>query len=532
MTISAASPPASPVDLPDAALGLPEEVFVLSDLHLGEGYDRHGRYSPMEEFFHDDAFARFLAFLQARHAERPQALLLVFNGDVFDFLTVTKVPPDEASFSVSRLERRFGLKPTAAKSVYKVEQIMAGHVRFFDALARFIAAGHRVAFTRGNHDLELYFPAVQARIRAELAAKPGGPSLERLDSHLSFHQIFLLLPGLAYIEHGNQYEASNSIRYPLRPLLPPRRRSEPEEMLDYPLGSFFVRYFYNSVHRLHPFTPKLLSVEQYLDFLRRYNLFSLIRVGRRHFPYFLQALRPHAPAGSSRNTMAAEVMQEDALEALRHCTDPPDLYRKVNALKIVPLAASKMAFVKEMTKPLIKRGLWTAALVLLSLYLWLLLFNLIQAPLLIESVFTKAILLSLLTLATFFGVTGGISYLSHKIRAEQSDPTVEKCAERADALARMCQVKRVVMGHTHVVDMRSILDGEGVYLNAGTWTSTDNPWDRMHPDARRFTFVRLTADAAEILRWNDDAGRLERVPLFNQAVAHEARPFPPFPPAA
>ena len=137
------------------------DLVVLSDLHLGEGRDeRIARYSPTEDFFHDRAFARLLEHLSARYADDPGRLVLVLNGDVFDFLTVIRVPDDAEAerrgFTVSQAESRFGLDPTEAKSIYKLDVIREGHGEFFRALARFIAAGHRVEILRGNHDLELH----------------------------------------------------------------------------------------------------------------------------------------------------------------------------------------------------------------------------------------------------------------------------------------------------------------------------------------------------------------------------------------
>ena len=110
----------------------PADLVVFSDLHLGEGYHpRLGRFSPMEDFFHDQAFARLVDQLQERYSEDPSRLALVFNGDIFDFLTVTSIPgPDtcrDLGFTVSDTERKFGLNPTPSKSVYKLDTIIEGH---------------------------------------------------------------------------------------------------------------------------------------------------------------------------------------------------------------------------------------------------------------------------------------------------------------------------------------------------------------------------------------------------------------------
>ena len=64
------------------------------------------------------------------------------------------------------------------------------------------------------------------------------------------------------------------------------------------------------------------------------------------------------------------------------------------------------------------------------------------------------------------------------------DRTVETCAARAEEIARLARVKMVLMGHTHVADIRKIAGGEAVYANSGAWVAVDNPWARLAPDDR------------------------------------------------
>ena len=82
------------------------------------------------------------------------------------------------------------------------------------------------------------------------------------------------------------------------------------------------------------------------------------------------------------------------------------------------------------------------------------------------------------------------------------------------------------MGHTHEVDTREIPESKATYCNSGTWTSVDNPWDRLHPDARRFTFIYVQESKAHTVRWNDNAGRVEPVPLFSLDPLRDFDPRP------
>ncbi len=496
------------------------DLVVLSDLHLCEGIvEPPARYSPMEDFFYDDAFARLLDSLHARYAERPEDLRLILNGDVFDFLSVTVLPSREEALRrgirLEPSEDRFGLEPSSAKSVYKLDVIMDGHPAFFAALARFVAQGHQVELLRGNHDLELYYRDVRTRLRDRLCKYDGGPTPEQVRRLLRVHQWFYLEPGRVYIEHGNQYEASNSIRYPLRPVVRSARRRRERRLLDYPLGSLFVRFFYNRVHRSDPYTPKVISFEQYLEFLRRYNLMDTLRIARDHYPFFVTALRPAVTAGSSRPSLREDERQQATFRALEAATLPPGLHAKLDRLKVHPMAASKLALAQEMMGPIFKRFLRVTALGLGSVYMWFLIFSLIQAtPWLAENVFGKAWLMALLsvgTVGTLFWLGNGM--LTRMRR--RTDETVEMCAQRAAEIAELAQVRLVLMGHTHVADLRTLCEGRAVYANSGTWAAVEDPWSALVPQSRRFSFLYVRGDAVEVSRWNDEAGRIEPVPFFD-----------------
>ncbi|HUT78221.1 MAG TPA: metallophosphoesterase family protein, partial [Polyangia bacterium] len=95
------------------------------------------------------------------------------------------------------------------------------------------------------------------------------------------------------------------------------------------------------------------------------------------------------------------------------------------------------------------------------------------------------------------------------------NPEARNCAERAERIARLAGVSLVLMGHTHTVDHREIDGGRATYANSGTWTAVGNPWSRLMRDARRLTFLHVRGDRVELARWNDDAGRIDEVPLFS-----------------
>jgi UDP-2,3-diacylglucosamine pyrophosphatase LpxH len=504
-------------------MGDPAELLVLSDLHLGEGRSREsGLYSVEEDFFADDAFARLIDHFLVRHQDDPGGLTVVLNGDVFDFLTVNSVPaPDSemtGSFEVSAREEKFGLDPTPEKSAFKLDVIAAGHPEFFTALSRVVAAGHRLEILRGNHDLELFFPAVKDRLREHLVDPALGADRPAVERQVRFHEWFYLEPGRVYIEHGNQYEASNSIRYPFRPLLPAPSGGQPS--LDYPLGSLFVRYFYNRVRRSNPYAPRVASFEQYVAFLLHYNMLDLIQVGREHYPFFVSALDPRATGGSSRSSSRDDAQHEDSLRALADTTDPPDLYREISGLKVHPLSSSKLGLVREMLNPLVRRLLWSAGMGLGILYVWLFFFNLFQHPEIPGGPFVRAILLLVLMVATAGAGLWGANILRRRIGSRR-DATVEICRERAVRIGHAARVPLVLMGHTHVVDLHRSPGGRVTYANSGTWVAMENPWENLAPRSRRFTFLLVTDVQVRLCRWNDEGARIEKVPMFDPSTLQE-----------
>ena len=274
-------------------------LFV-SDLHLSEGRDPNtGLLSFTEDFFQDEAFARFLVYHvnlsrlpeSAPHYRKPWKL--VINGDFFDFLQVTKLPAEGDELQsvrgvrhhqdLSSNEREYGLGTRSAEIAWKLEQIERGHPIFFQALGWFLAhSGHELIIIKGNHDVEMYWPAVQARMRSLVAAayakwRVGYEQGERHDmilpwhdgflesisdvvsTHMQFPPWFYYEPGLFFVEHGNQYDPPNAFTNIMAPVLP-----DNPELIELPAGSFFVRYFFNKIEEVHPFADNIKPITRYI----------------------------------------------------------------------------------------------------------------------------------------------------------------------------------------------------------------------------------------------------------------------------
>lgn len=145
-------------------------LVVASDIEMGPG-------GPADDCPRSEEIVEVLASRMPAEG----AVDLVFNGDTLDFL---KTP----------YRGRHPRHITEAIALDKLERILAAHERFFDGVAALLAREARTAhFVVGNHDLELWFPAVQDRLRARLGGDVRFPGMT-------------LSIGDVRIEHGSQHD--------------------------------------------------------------------------------------------------------------------------------------------------------------------------------------------------------------------------------------------------------------------------------------------------------------------------------------
>ena len=206
-------------------MNVSQRGFVIGDLHLGAGAG-----DPLEDFFDDDALARF-----SERIASPETTLFL-NGDVIDF---AQIPP----FDVPRPAH---LLWDEATSVRKLETALAAHPDAFAGLRSFVDAGARLHVLAGNHDLDLAWPRVQQRLRAAL----GEPPAEQFTVTVGA----TCFAGV-HIEHGYQFSAENCPRDPERFV-----HEWPEggtRYLERVWGTDFMLQFYNQIEREHPFADHI-----------------------------------------------------------------------------------------------------------------------------------------------------------------------------------------------------------------------------------------------------------------------------------
>jgi len=582
-------------------------LLVVSDFHLSEGFRQdEGLWSINEDFFFDGPLARFLQFAEAQRAQHAGApWRLICNGDILDFRQVglprdgqaapgvTAIRAREAArrqavrAGLSESEQLYGPGTSPLMSGLRVDLVYQGHPGFFQALAWFIARGNEVVFIKGNHDVELHWPKVQASIKrlleqAYAEGRGEHPACYGLDwsglpamfDLAARRRVFFLPwnyyePGRVYIEHGQQFHATDSQQYILWPVLP-----WDENELELSLGELFGRYFVTQLETLFPLVdnmkpfskgiswvlargiPWLLSTRSLWEGLKELGsqfgralrgalhiyaknrrhldcLKQIARQNRRYgespppdlthlrgsvescgAAYEVPASRPRAVAGQQDADALASLVEFEARRRaeLEQYGAQSGLGAscacRLDALKSLPQLRSRRLLWELVGKPLL---MGIGALVL-AVGLWAVLTFLLALHWLLAA-------LMVLSLAAVM-----VSWLLKVQMVRPQDHLMEKAADIHRVLQQHGKgVRYVLMGHDHHAHLerldtharygRDLHDGPCYYVNSGTWTALVVHDPELVRDARQFSFVRLQGDVAHVMRWNDGSGAWEPVVL-------------------
>jgi len=475
------------------------ETVVVSDLHLADGEPADPRRPLWKaykrpEFFIDADFARLCDYA-AEHAKGP--IELVLNGDIFDFDSITQLP-QRPEGEIDWLARVRGLQSEQWMSVFKMRCIIADHPEWFSALRRFLARGHRVVFIVGNHDAEVHWPEVQRCIREACAID------DRSADKLVFCNWFYLSGGDTYISHGNQYDPYCVIQNPIDPLISVGRRPR----VRIPFGDQAQRYMLNGMGYFNPHASSnyIMSAVQYMKFFFKYMLRTQPLLLWTWFwgamVTLLISLRDFW-----RPAMQDPLLVEDKVQDIAdRAQATPPIVRKLHALQ-VPSAC---------TRPLmILRELWLdRGLMLLGLlyFAW-------QIVLMVGFAVPH-----LSPLWVFVPIAIAMPAFLTYSRKVHSGVFVRPLlsVRRADLIRRITGATKVVFGHTHGPEVRTV--GQIRYVNGGCWSPAfADPECTRRIGTQTFVWIRGTAEEpgrdAELLEWPPGGQAPRRYP-------------PPVPPAA
>lgn len=448
-------------------------LLVISDLHLGEGI-RPGALGA-EERRSDEALVAFLDhYASRRRGDRPWRL--VINGDMVDFVAVCIMPDQsDAVVGLHEDDHLYGLGMRAQPAAHKLRRVMDHHDAVFRALARFVGAGHELAVVTGNHDAAFHWPAVQEELRAGIAQRLGeecGASAWDLAAAIRFHPWFLFEDGVAWIEHGHQYDPYCSFDDVLEP-------ATDERDLDPNVGSAILHYVGNHMaddvshywgRGFFGFlkVPWVLGGKRGLDVLAGYRdmIWRLVGHWRGRHAELVAARRTRSRARLARIARKVRL--------------PEEVLVKLQRLRIRPIA--------------IDLGRTLHALMLDRLLLLLAGPLLLIAPLI-------AVPWSWLP-GALVGVLG-VLLLWVRVAAGAREPVDPRPALRRTSrkIRELARVPIVVFGHTH----QALVDRtrDGWMFNSGTWMP--------HKGLLAFTHVRIERTErgvkAMLCQWREGRSR-------------------------
>jgi UDP-2,3-diacylglucosamine pyrophosphatase LpxH len=407
----------------------------------------------------------------------------VLLGDLFDFLQVELPEPHKTGVTSSD------------STLAKLEIVARGHPEVFRALGRFLAAGNRIEIVIGNHDIELIWPAVQARLRELLMAHASVEVAEQI----AVHPWIFYLPGVVYAEHGHQYDAVNSFATMLRPFLPwdPTR-------LELPLGSFFVLYLFNKIEWLDPFVDNVKPATRYVLWALRVHPLLLLRTFGYHLRFLVLALGKTSSLSAAEQRARRDSYRQEVVEPAAHQIGlPPETVVRIDELAAIPTTASQWRQLTALLLPISGTDLLLSAS-LLGGYRMLRRAWSIPRPVVALGSALAALLWREARAGQPVTQPGGYLFAAaRQIHAE---------LQRVGAA-----VPAYVFGHTHTVEQFALDGDEDAprYLNTGTWTPLVPGTFDLLGTRERFSFVQITRDPeqdsvlASLLIWNDNAERVE-----------------------
>jgi UDP-2,3-diacylglucosamine pyrophosphatase LpxH len=438
-------------------------TVAISDIHLCEAEPGSGLWMRYRQksYSPDAEIAEMLDALRER--VRGDALSVVLNGDIFDF-DAPRVVEHESVFH--------DLPRTAEHAVPMAAAILDDHDEFVAALARVLDEGHSVVFVSGNHDVQMTLPEVREIVRgrlvdAALALRPGAAAVSadvraELEARVLFRAWFHETPDGIVLEHGNQYDAYCSYRYPMAPF-----GSLPGEIQP-TMGSLATRLLVSRMGYFNPHVDDtfMLSTFGYIAHWARYYLFS-----RRSLAV--------AWAVGALRTIATLVLRRDPEKRERRRANIASAVRETGApMKVVARHARLFERPAEDRLDLVVRELWVDRVGLLGLSVLLL-------------VLAVALLPGLLKLLALLSPVALVVYevRTPKLPLDETWRRVNRAARR---VAKIHKARAVVLGHTH--NPEGVWDGDVFYGNTGSWSAAFHDIACTQPLFDERPLVWLTSD--------------------------------------
>jgi UDP-2,3-diacylglucosamine pyrophosphatase LpxH len=472
-----------PLDTWSASCGVVdmERLVVLSDVHLGS--DLNHVIAPILRSRGVDQ--DLVKMLQHYRTSTPPGdrLRLVFAGDLIDFVGMAV-----------HAHAVHGLGNAADHVRVKLRMVLERHSDVFDALADLVAEGHVLDIVQGNHDLEFHWDTVKDELRsallarANIRARRGAPDAMAFRQRITFYSWFLYLPGIAYIEHGHQYDAFCATDYVMAPLSPadPRRITRT-------VSDVLLRFVVRTTRGMHEYGHETNGVTHYLTFAAGHGPRGLLRLGASFASAVVELFRLHR-GHLSRGAQGLRNEHERRMGLLAEASAiGMERLRSLAALQIPPVTRSIRDILASVLLDRIALGL--------------------------AAVFALLVLAVVSILhAGHVGYAAPLLFLAwavthrHLARRRHADPA-SQMLERAAQLAKLFPAVFVVMGHTHTPARVALNDGASTYINVGSWAEEEADTEGLGRNAHRAARTHLVihptdhGPVAEFLAWGSDGPR-------------------------
>ncbi len=385
-------------------------VVVVSDLHMSDG-------GAQDDFVcGGDQFPRLLRELGSTPEGASGQIELFINGDFLDFVQAS---PETYKLNSAKYWC------SEAESLRKLEAILNGHPDVFSELRKFQEGGNAVTIVPGNHDIDLYWSGVKARLRAVV-----GPVT--IDRAQVWYQRF---GGKLRIAHGNHIDPANCLHHWEQPLL---LADYAEKRLEMCPGTLFVIKFVSWLEKSYPFANNLHPETKLAGLLAKDD-----RVGFAAAAWMLTRFATRHPASILEHDSAPKT-GDHLVSAIRNDNEfaqtALELYRKVRLQPDASLDSMR----SDLTNEDRVADFMMECLVVTDAESWLNLFDRAKPD------------------------TLDAGDRSSETLAIQRSGVLEKADWSQEAMnQRDAGAEIVVMGHTHLPD--TVEDGMFRYFNPGSW---------------------------------------------------------------
>lgn len=452
-----------------------ESFLVFSDVHLGSDLDDCQGNAPRRSSSVD----RDLVALVAHYRNVPPKASrwhIVIAGDFIDFIGMSIAPPNEPggarSTDLTELteeERAHGLGGASDHAREKLRRVACRHADVFAELAAFVADGHALTLVHGNHDIELHWDDVKNDFRRILLehARPLDAERDEFLARIAFNPWFFWRDGIAFIEHGHQYDPFCATAHVMSPLSPLDPRRIARGFCD-----VLLRYVVRPTRGMTESGHENVGLAHYLRFGAKLGLAGMIALGVRFGRAVRELFRVRAESFSEAAGALRAEHEKRILQLARAKRIGVDRLRRLLALQAAPITTSIMGILASVLLDRI-------ALACASLFAF-------SAIALAGRTFGFTPWLAVLVLPIWALLHLGLA------RRRQVDASVQ-LADRAAHLAKLFPAAFIVMGHTHIP--QSLRAGDATYINVGSWAEHED--EASERAARTHLVIHVTESGPE-----------------------------------